>query len=369
MTSSGTILFIQRRSTRAGAQTSLFRLVKSSVRKTIVVCAEEGWLEEQLPNSLVRYWPSPRSLYGRLGGLKAFSKKLSSELTEIALVVANDHQECPVALALSKALGVPCVVILRSSGMSQRDYEKYRTNECDHLFIVGDELARKATHWSKVPQSMFSEGFLEDEFLPVPENPNKFPSQILVAGSEAPGKGFQDFLQSLAILQAEQPDFPIKKVAFTGRPPECELPKLNCELDFVGRVQDFATFARKFDLAVHPSRHETFGLAPLELIIAGVPTLCTRTGITRDDLLPASWLTDPRSPEQMAEALLDWCQNWQERRKELPEVIGKIHSRFTISKTSSDFFEKIDQLSDPTRQATRNGGSRTTVAGKVRDGV
>ena len=345
MSTSGTILFVQRRPTRAGAQTSLFRLVKSSTRKTIVVCAEEGWLEQQLPNTLVRSWPSPRSLYGRLGGLKAFSKKLKRELPEISLVVANDHQESPVALELAKTLSVPCAAILRSSGMSQRDFEKYRTNECDHLFVVGDELAEKTKQWSKIPQSMFSEGFLEDEFLPVPTAPDHFPSEILVAGSEAPGKGFQDFLQALAILQAEQPDFPLKKVVFTGRPPECEIPKLPAELDFVGRVQDFTTFARKFDLAIHPSRHETFGLAPLELIIAGVPTLCTRTGITRDDLLPASWLTDPRSPEQLAGALLDWSQNWPERRKDLPEVITRIHSRFAVSKTSADLFKKADQLS------------------------
>jgi glycosyltransferase involved in cell wall biosynthesis len=277
--------------------------------------------------------------------LKAFSKKLAHELPKVSLVVANDHQECPVALALAKTLSAPCAAILRSSGMSQRDFEKYRAGECEHLFVVGEELAEKTKRWSKVPQSMFSEGFLEDEFLPIPDAHDHFPSEILVAGSEAPGKGFQDLLQALAILQTDHPDLPLKKVVFTGSRPDCAIPELRCELDFVGRVQDFISFAKRFDLAIHPSRHETFGLAPLELIIAGIPTLCTRTGITKDDLLPASWLAPPRSPLQLAEALLDWSQHWQARRKDLPDVIARIHSRFAVSKTSADFFEKVDQLS------------------------
>ena len=328
MSSPADILFVQRRPKRAGAQTSLYRLVSSSPRSSQVLISSAGWLNEALENVTVKVWPSPRSLKGRLGGLASFTKSIAKEIGAPKIVVANDHHECLPALALAKAFSVPCIAILRTPGMSENDFQKHRCGECAHLFIVGEELSGRVDNWSDTPHSLFIEGFLEEEFADIPPPPAEFPSEILIAGSEEARKGFADILTALEILEKSHPDFPLKKVVFTGRAPEGELPTLSCQLDFVGRVNDFIPFAQGFDFAVHPSRHETFGLAPLELIIAGIPTLCTQTGIADQDLLPSPWLTPPSSPEELARALLDWNQNWQDRRNELkkwqPAIIRRL---------------------------------------------
>ena len=339
------ILYVQRRPRRAGAQTSLFRLISSSPHSSHVLTSSKGWLSDALEKVSVREWPSPRSLRGRLGGLRSFAKNFAKEIKPPGIVVANDHHECLLALALANVFSVPCVAILRTPGMSQHDFQKHHCADCAHLFVVGNELNERVGQWSDTSHSLFMEGFLEEEFAAERPAPSSCPSEILIAGSEEPRKGFPDFLKALEILEKSHPDLPITKVALTGQTPDGDIPKLRCQLDFVGRVNDFIPFAQGFDFAIHPSRSETFGLAPLELIIAGIPTLCTRTGIAGDDLLPSSWLTPPSSPQEMATALLDWIHHWQDRRKELKSVEEAIHSRFAICRTSAHFFEIIDRLS------------------------
>jgi glycosyltransferase involved in cell wall biosynthesis len=338
------LLFVQRRPTRAGAQTSLWRIVKSSPSLPLILSAAHGWLDEALPGTIVSTWPSPRSWPARLGGLTRFAKSIAPRLQGIRAVVANDHQECPLALALAKRLDLPCLAILRTPGMSQRDFSKYQCDQCNHLFAVGDELLEKVTRWATAPSSLFVEGFLKDEFLPVPAASPQFPSRILVAGSEEPRKGFRDFLTALEILRQEHPKFALEEVVFTGHAPAEAVPRLDCHLEFAGRIADFIPFARQFDFAIHPSRHETFGLAPLELIISGIPTLATATGCLDESLLPVSWLVPPASPPDLAQALLDWQKNWPDRRAHLAGTIDTIRERYDIQKTLAPFFATVDRL-------------------------
>ena len=337
------LLFIQRRPTRAGAQTSLFRLASVSKNKAVVLCAEEGWLTAALPHSLIQKWPSARSLAGRIGGLKFSARKVLNK-TQPALIIANDHQECPFALAIAREAQIPCLVILRTPGMSQRDFEKYQCADCDHLFVVGEELNIEVRQWSATETSLFQEGFLENEFASNPITSTAFPDEILVAGSSEPRKGFNDLIEALKIVESRLPEFPLKKVTLTGQALDTSIPDLRCDLDFVGRVDDFIDFARNFHFAVHPSRHETFGLAPLELIIAGIPTLCTETGCANAELLPDAWRTTPSSPEALANSLEDWVNNWETHQQNLGRVIETIHREFSIETTAAGFFGVVASL-------------------------
>ena len=340
---SQSLLFIQRRPKRAGAQTSLFRLASVSRHKNIILCSEEGWLTTALPNIIAHKWPSARSLAGRMGGLKRAAMKINREV-QAAIVIANDHQECPIALEIAKEANIPSIGVLRTPGMSQRDFEKYHCSSCDHNFVVGEELSNKVRQWSGTPSSLFQEGFLENEFSSEHQASSAFPEEILIAGSSEPRKGFSDLLDAIRILESRHAEFPIKKITLTGEPLEEAIPDLRCQLDFVGRVDDFIAFAKKFQFAVHPSRSETFGLAPLELIIAGIPTLCSETGCANSGLLPSSWLTNPSSPEDLASSLEDWINNWSTHQKKLPEVIETIHRQFAIDSTSAEFFSVVDKL-------------------------
>lgn len=337
------ILWIQRRPSRAGAQTSLSRLASVSPVETTILTASDGWLASAVPHSHIETWPSPRSLVGRLGGLKHAACTIAKKI-QASIVVANDYHECPMALALAKEMNVPCLATLRASGMTRRDFEKYHCAKCDHLFIVGEELNTKALQWTSTPISLFQEGFLEGDFFPPREPAETFPEKILVAGTSNPLKGFHDLLAALEILEAQNPDFPIKEVVLTSTPLNASIPKLRAKLNFVGRIENFISFAQNFQFAIHPSQAESFGLAPLELIISGIPTLCTRTGALNEDLLPSSWLSPPASPKDLATVLENWIKHWSVHCQELPGVIQKIKTQYHIEETSKGLFTTIRRL-------------------------
>jgi glycosyltransferase involved in cell wall biosynthesis len=53
---------------------------------------------------------------------------------------------------------------------------------------------------------------------------------------------------------------------------------MRSQFAFLGRVNGLSELVRGYDFAVHPSRMESFGLAPIEALLAGTPTLVSLTG-------------------------------------------------------------------------------------------
>ena len=127
------LFFVQNRAKRAGAQVSLSRIVTSREIKQLnpfVLLGCNEWLdsflhEEAIPHT-VQPWTSPRSLRARMGGLAKFARSTISQLHAKGItptaIVANDHLECQIALALPKAS--PC--LKAEDGVIASTYEKYR---------------------------------------------------------------------------------------------------------------------------------------------------------------------------------------------------------------------------------------------------
>jgi glycosyltransferase involved in cell wall biosynthesis len=345
----GQLLFIQRRSVRAGAQTSLARLLASEpvlALRPAVLYGEDGWLfdllaERKIPTARVRF-PSSRAILTRMRGLGGFAREAVGELERSgirpAVIVANDHQECPLALALAKRLGnIPVVGLLRSFGLSERDFRKYRCDECASLMPVGETLQQRMAPWTSKTTVMFQEGFAEAEFHAPVEVSKAFPARWLVLGSEAPGKGFEDFIEALDILACGFPDFPSLQCDFTGSAPP--LPGLLARprphhLNFLGRVENIIAVIKDHAIVIHPSRGETFGIAPLEAMLAGVPALASQTGIIPRLGLPQAWVFPPRDPRAIAERMVDLWKNWPPPANHIPRVQQTIRESFHIDKTS-----------------------------------
>jgi hypothetical protein len=214
------VLFLQNRPIRAGAQTSLARLVDSEPIRSldpVVLLNSEGWLSQQLKlqksHCVVYPFKSPRALTTRIFGLSGWAKTTAACLGEhrskIRFVVANDHQECPLALAIAKELGgLHVLAILRTPGMTKRDFDKYRCDECHGITGVGHELRNRIDGWTSKPVALFEEGFEEAEFQLLKPVPASCPKRILLIGSEAPRKGFTDFIEALHLFEQQRPDFP-----------------------------------------------------------------------------------------------------------------------------------------------------------------
>ena len=170
------VLFLQNRPTRAGAQTSLARLMDSDpirVFDPLVLVNTNGSLSEQLERQgitcFVFPFKSPRALASRIFGLKGWAKlamrSIGPRSAKVRSIIANDHQECPLALALAQELGgLPVVSILRSSGMSEGAFSKYRCEQSKTMLAVGSELQQRVQQWSVLQVFRFDEGFMETEF-------------------------------------------------------------------------------------------------------------------------------------------------------------------------------------------------------------
>jgi hypothetical protein len=362
--SKDSILFIQHRPRRAGAQVSLSRIVTSqdiSQLNPYVLLGGKGWLKSFLDQheilNQVRPWPSPRSLSSRLGGLSRFANKIIQKLQadgiQPAAIVANDHQECLLALALSRALGkatgrVPVITILRSSGMSLADFKKYNCIQCDQLFARGEELTAQATQWGGRNVTCMLGSFSEDDLCPPLPAPSSFPTKILIAGSENPNKGFSDVLDALKIVELNEPEFPALELVFTGEQTEplvqlSNQPFRSC-FRFAGRIENFTDYARQFQLAIHPSRAESFGMAPLELILAGVPTMISTTGITTELPLTIPWTFPPKAPQDLARSITELWKNWAISPSNIHELQRYILDHYPISHTTSSLAKSIELL-------------------------
>jgi|GEM_PF-592443 len=353
------VLFVQKRSTRAGAQTSLARMMRSSLVKGLrpaVLIGSRGWLYDHLEKLGIpvveSHFPRLRRLHIQLVGLGGFGKKSRRLLSEKGIyprtIVANDHSECPLALELSRYHGgVPVVGILRTPGMTQRDFEKFRCEGCDRLLVVGEELRTKVQAWTSKPLILFEEGFAGEELHePLPWKA-EFPERLLVIGSEKPRKGFTDFIHALDLLEEKYPDFPALQCDFTGSMPD-DAPLMQksrrARFRFLGRVNEYVQLVRQYPLAVHPSRAETFGMAPLEAILAGVPTLLSVTGAVDELDIPEIWKFQPSQPEQIAAKLEALWLDWPKDGIDLKNLQRGIMERFHIDHTVAAAYQTLGPL-------------------------
>lgn len=357
------LLFIQKRSIRAGAQTSLARMVDSTPLRTLnpaVLLGDPGWLEEALQRQktpvITTKFPSPRALATRLFGLRSFARRTAGMLRvqsiEPAAIIANDHQECPLAQALAKEFGnVPVLGILRTPGMTREDFDKYQCEACDGLMGEGKELQKRLTGWTQKPIGLFEEGFIESEFMPLKPPVTSCPRRIAVIGSEAPRKGFTDFIEAVHRLEAQLPDFPGFQCDLTGSQPagsgDLLAKPARSTFQFLGRVEGFANLVRQYDLAIHPSRAETFGMAPIEAMLAGTPTLVSVTGVVGELGLPAAWTFPPADIGALTNRLAALWQGWPELQLDLGEVQAQIRRSFHIDHTAGFVRAELQALGLP----------------------
>lgn len=339
-------VFLQKRSLKAGAQTCLARLVcHPSIARLapVVVCGEEGWLSEELRRHdievVILAFPAPRSLVGRLWNNRRFCRQLAGSLAGMGegfLIHGNDHQEAPLVLELGRLLRAPTALFLRSPSMTQRDYIKYRCAEVDMLMTVGEELLDSLRLWAPDRQiPIVSDGVYSEELRPPPAVMVARPRRFLVLGSPLRWKGWRDFLDALVLLQGRGQLPRGVSFDFTGSRPGEDNPLGLERLDtdccrFLGRRTDFPGLALEYDFIINPSRHETFGMAAIEIIGLGLPLLSSDCGVIANVLDAPSLLYPAGDTQALAErlsAVLQGAVPDIEQRRHFQE---KIRSQYLI---------------------------------------
>jgi glycosyltransferase involved in cell wall biosynthesis len=266
------------------------------------------------------------------------------------LVHANDHLEGLLGLKLAAEVGVPKAIFLRSAGMKQDDFIKYQCMKFDLISVVGDGLLVRAKEW--VPGAkllLLHDGIEANELMEAKPKPRAFPKRILVIGSAFLEKGWIDLAEALYILQ-EQNKLPPITFDFTGEKPGSMTNDLNLsrfisgKFEFLGRVEKFRELVRGYDLVVNPSRIESFGMAAVEVIAAGVPLLSSRTGIIEQVQESKDLLFEPNNPSDLAKALHNLIVNWSsvDFCQELSQK--NIRSKFMIDTTAKKLSDEYSKL-------------------------
>lgn len=350
------LIYIQKRTHRAGAQTCLARLLNQPIIKAynpILVCEKEsGWLwntAKSLGISCIDLpFPSSRSLSARLFGNKKFAENLAKIIKRLRggpfIVHANDHLEGLLGLALARELSAAKAIFLRSPGMKKNDYFKYRCNEYDFIASVGEQYQSEIQTWDKHNSiKLIHDGIEQSEFFPPIKWPTQMPKKILVIGSALAWKGWRDFIDALVLLEKHS-DIPSIQFEFTGDLPDVD--NNNLEIDrlhkhecvFIGRVENFAALLREHSLVINPSRQETFGMAAVETVAAGIPLLSSRSGVI-DQILNSNFLFEIQNPTSLYEKLLYILSHWEKIQYPFEEFQDAVKANFLVNVAA----EKLDE--------------------------
>ena len=362
------VVYVQHSSHLAGAQKSLSRLLTQPQIITfspVLLTGSEGWLTRFCSDHDVPWvqldFPTPRSFKDLwLGGTARFAVKAAKALktklyADHSLIVhANDHPDSLIGLHLAKVLQSRSFLTLRTPGMSRRDFYKHRCFEHDCVIAVGDDLAQRAQQWhvnGKI-HSVYN-GVTENEIIKPNPLPDKTLDKILVIGSLSSRKGWQDLVDALILLEARFPEGQLPEVDFLGdlldkNPLHVlnlyRLKRFRCR--FLGVAEDYLKHLQNYHLVVHPSRSESFGMAALECVSAGVPLVAADSGMISQFIPNKSFIYSPGDFSSLAKILASFI--WKSGRVEISDIFDfeKAHAKIrklfltksTVSRLS-DFYQ------------------------------
>ena len=101
---------------------------------------------------------------------------------------------------------------------------------------------------------------------------------------------------------------------------------------------------RGYDLVINPTRMESFGMAAIEVLAAGVPLLSSRTGVIEQVQKREEMLFPPSRPVALAAALQHLLTNWNTVDFGVARAQENIRSRFLIDHTVARIAAAYERL-------------------------
>jgi glycosyltransferase involved in cell wall biosynthesis len=359
------VYFFQSTPNLAGAQKSLSRLlVNASLQayEPTVFISSPGWFSRFCEENRIRHHilaaPGPRKLGSRLLGNQRYADRIAaiirSEAGERRVILhGNDLLEGTPVVNVARRLGAASILTLRTPGMSRRDFEKYHCDRVDLIAAVGRELFLRIEGWSPpVPVRLVPNGLADSEFFPLKLNPRKKPERIVVLGASQPRKGWSDLLQALELLDPEalgiRPEFSFLGADY-GVHMEAFFREYHPSGRFVcrhlPRTPDFVETLRRHDMAIQPSRSESFGMAALEAIAAGIPLMSTRTGYV-DVVMERRWLAEPEDSPSLAAVFSALVGHWEEFTQDCRPTQERVRQTVNIRETATAYSRMYQTLAD-----------------------
>jgi glycosyltransferase involved in cell wall biosynthesis len=263
------------------------------------------------------------------------------------------HNSRATSILARSRLGLPYPVL----GFSHSDKLK-RMRGVDTLVVLTEKMRQNSLHFgfdaervavfpnmiTHVPALSVREAVLE----------RTVPVRLGFVGRISPEKGLDLLLGALRLLMQRGVQLRLH-IAGSGDS-ETEIRELAETLGvsgvvtFDGWIDDIADWMKEIDLAVFPSRYESFGIVVLEAAANGCPVVSTRTDgpasqITHDK---DGWLAEVGSEASLAETIESAIQ----QRERWPDIVRSAHRR--AARYSSDaLLPKLDQILQNTIQNGR----------------
>jgi glycosyltransferase involved in cell wall biosynthesis len=222
-------------------------------------------------------------------------------------VLCHGNKALKLATHTAVRAGLPgCKVVAVT-----HNYSLKHIRRVDHVLALTGDLARAARDAGVGAGQLTRIGNLVrvPAKLPSARSAWRDPPVIGSMGRFVAKKGFEVFIEALALLAAQGSDF---RAVLGGSGEEERVLKdlaasrgLDGRLQFAGWVDDRQAFYDGIDIAVVPSHHEPFGIVVLEAMAQGLPVVSTASEGPSEILADGQGgqLVPLRDPQALADAL------------------------------------------------------------------
>ncbi len=343
-----------------GAERHAVSLAQELERKGVLVglgARKDSWLysnSEQLPVASVGFRNEVDMF-----SVFALYKLVKSRQANVIHCIA--HRDL-VAAALARQLpGAPPLVLLKAEhSFPDPDLSplfRWAYRQCDAIVCVSEVLKESVMETLDQGEDWSGEfvvvpNGIELEALPEPVSAATEPLRVGVLSALRPGKGQADVLQALGRLSAPLRER-IEVSMAGGGPLADELAEqarsLGLEVEFLGHLEEPASYLAGLDLCVLPSHVETFSLVALECLCLGVPLLAARSAGVME-LYPEEGMTYPvGDSEALAEKLMVCLESAARnvaRAKELAPLYRQSYSLQAMGARYQELYERLLQRSE-----------------------
>lgn len=222
----------------------------------------------------------------------------------------------------------------------------------ERVLTVSDALAEQLSGYVDRERMQTVPNMVDTDFFTLPPGSrNSSPFVFLTVAALRPKKGIDVLLR--AFQSAFPADAETRLRIVGGGPLAEELEEMAASLEINDRVDFVGTLARdgvrkemwNANVAVVPSRVETFGVAVIEAMATGLPVVATRSGGPEEILTAETGrLVDPDDVGQLA-AALRWAEDMGEsfclQEEAIRNVVREKYSRDVVTERLRTIYQKI----------------------------
>jgi glycosyltransferase involved in cell wall biosynthesis len=217
----------------------------------------------------------------------------------------------------------------------------WNTRWFHHVIAISEHIKRFNQHYQRVPAEKIT--VIPYGYDPPAETASMAPKcsdpfTLGMVGRLVPQKSHATAIQALPLILKSVPR--VRLVILGDGPLRQELTRLvdqlhlTAHVEFLGYQPQALEWMRHFDLLIHPSQHEGFGLVLLEAMAARLPIVATRVSaipeIVQDG--QTGLLVPPQDPPALAQAVVQLLTNPEQRAQMGAAGYARLVQEFSVAR-------------------------------------